>query len=363
MAEEAALYAEKMGEHLMKEAIAIFNRKGSIAMQLGDGNSTNWTAAEAATIMKQVVDEVLFTEAANQGQSLISIQETCPDLLARALHIVGTTTWRDASGVRTIDDAVDFEVLGEQANLLVKTLEERCLEAEGDHKEAYKGLLVKGRSLLLDHKGQAMQTTSQATLLGKTIALQDTLRGKLSRYNANLQQSLDSEPEGTAHSRATLDIKQKVDKCDRKLAAAYAQGTKAARELDARIALKVTGDVAFGGLTFNGLVAQLKVLDAASPAAPRRVPELKEPERQKSTGGNKSAHKDAVKGGAARTYKNVFGVTDTDWNEETADFNKCINLFAGVKQTHPRRRLLDPTRGRQQMRPMPRVEQAPAATV
>ena len=102
--------------------------------------------------------------------------DRCPDLLAHALRLIGENTWKDASGIRTIDEAIEFEALREQAALLVKALEERCAGSDGERKEAYGGLLTKARGLLLEQKGQALQTTNLATQLGKIIASQDGFR-------------------------------------------------------------------------------------------------------------------------------------------------------------------------------------------
>ena len=125
MAAEATSDAEQLNGKLIEHAVDIFNRRGKIAQSLNEGQM-GWTASEAATIMKQVIDEVVFNEAGRQGLSSTTIMDRCPDLLAHALRLVGENTWKDASGIRTIDEAIEFEALGEQAALLVRALEERC---------------------------------------------------------------------------------------------------------------------------------------------------------------------------------------------------------------------------------------------
>ena len=123
-----------------------------------------------------------------------------------------------------------------------------------------------------------------------------------------------------------------IDEINQKLTDAYAKGTRAARDLDTRIALKVTGDVAFGGQTFNGLASQLKILDAANPEAQQRRAESKEPDRErKPTGGNAAAHKDAVKGSAARMFKNLWGTPHVEWIEEAPELHKVLTLYLASK--------------------------------
>ena len=229
-----------------------------------------------------------------------------------------------------------------RANLLVKTLEERCAGTGGERKEAYGGLLGKARGLLLEHKGQSLRTTAAATQLGKVISSQETLRTRIVLKTAEFRESLEQEDEGSHPSRKTIALKKVIDRLNTKLTDAYAQGTKAARDLDTRIALKVTGDVAFGGQTFNGLASQLRILDAANPEAQQRHAESKEPDRERRpTGGNAAAHKDAVKGNAARMFKNLWGTPDIEWIEETSELHKVFTLFLASKLWKESRHLPD----------------------
>ena len=62
MAAEASSDAEQLNERLIVHAVDVFNRRGKIAQSL-NGGQMGWTASDAATIMKQVIDEVVFTEA------------------------------------------------------------------------------------------------------------------------------------------------------------------------------------------------------------------------------------------------------------------------------------------------------------
>ncbi len=91
--------------------------------------------------------------------------------------------------------------------------------------------------------------------------------------------------------------------------------------------------MAFGGQTFNGLALRLKIVDAANPEKPQRTTEPKEPERnrRRATGGNLAAHKEAVKGSAMRNFRNLWGMTDLDWSEETDEFRKLLTLIAALK--------------------------------
>ena len=154
MAADGSSYACRSTDDLLAQATETLNRQGTIARQMNGGLA--WTAVEAATVMRLAINEVTFKEATQLGQPVQYVQEKHPDLLTRALQIVGGNKWRDDNGARTIDEPVDFDVLGERANLRVKTLEERCAGTGGERKEAYGGLLGKARGLLLEHKGQSL---------------------------------------------------------------------------------------------------------------------------------------------------------------------------------------------------------------
>ena len=330
MAADGSSYAGRSTDDLLGQATETFNRQGTITRQMNGGLA--WTAVEAATVMRLVINEVIFNEASTLGQTVPYVQEKYPDLLTRALQVIGGNKWRDDNGVRTIDEAVDFEVLGERATWLVKTLEERCTGTGGERKEAYGGLLGKARGFLLEHKGQSLITTAAATHLGKLIGSQEALRTNIASKTEEFRESLDQEKEGSHPSKRTIFLKKAIDKLNLRLTNAYAQGTRAARDLDTRIALKVTGDVAFGGQTFNGLASQLKILDAASLEAQQRHAEHKEPDRErKPTRGNAAAHKDAVKGNAARMFRNLWGTADVEWVEETPELHKVYTLYLASK--------------------------------
>ena len=127
MAAEGSSGDGRLTDDLLAQATETFNRQGTIARQMNGGLA--WTAVEAATVMRMVVNEVTYDEARHAGQNIQFVQFKHPDLLTRALQVVRATKWRDDSGVRTIDEEVGFEVLGEQADQLVKTIEERCVGA------------------------------------------------------------------------------------------------------------------------------------------------------------------------------------------------------------------------------------------
>ena len=109
MAADGSSHACRSTDDLLAKATENFNRQGTITRQMNEGLA--WTAAEAATVMRLVINEVIFNEASSLGQTVPYVQERYPDLLTRALQVIGVNKWRDDNGVRTIDEEVEFEAL------------------------------------------------------------------------------------------------------------------------------------------------------------------------------------------------------------------------------------------------------------
>ena len=65
MAADGASYACRSTDDLLAQATETFNRQGTIARQMNGGLA--WTAAEAATVMRMVVNEVTYNEASQAG--------------------------------------------------------------------------------------------------------------------------------------------------------------------------------------------------------------------------------------------------------------------------------------------------------
>ena len=66
MAADGSSYACRSTDDLLAQASETLNRQGTIARQMNGGLA--WTAAEAATVMRLVINEVTFKEATSWGK-------------------------------------------------------------------------------------------------------------------------------------------------------------------------------------------------------------------------------------------------------------------------------------------------------
>ena len=326
--------AASQAAKLIDTAAAAMRRKINIftsSRGQAGSNGVRWTRAEGVVLIESIIEEAVFTEAADSGTTASDLHALHTNLLAMTMDALADIQWKDSGGFQKISEHITAHEMEIKLAALLRASEIKMATAEGETKEALRNLCSKATDALTAARAFALQTTSNSDQLKDLVIQFERVTATRDGVQAEMAELWKGREGNTTFKRDLKTCKTALQIATAATTAAYSAIQLASANIEREGARRITGDSPFALHTFNSLAAQFNAFETAAPhqhaaAAPQTASAAA---AQTHTPSSSHTEK-AVRARVAKSWKSDWGSDDAEWTAESTDMTKGLWLYAAA---------------------------------
>lgn len=325
--------AASQAAKLIDTAAAAMRRKINIftsSRGQAGSNGVRWTRAEGVVLIESIIEEAVFTEAADSGTTASDLHALHTNLLAMTMDALADIQWKDSGGFQKISEHITAHEMEIKLAALLKASETKLATAEGETKEALRNLCSKATDTLTAARAFALQTTSNSDQLKDLVLQFERVTATRDGIQAEMAELWKGREGNTNYKRDLKTCKTASQIATAATTAAYSAMQLASANIEREGASRITGDSPFALHTFNSLAAQFNAFETAAPhqhaaAAPQTAIAAAQTHTPSASHTEK-----AVRARVAKSWKPDWGTADAEWTAESTDMTKGFWLHAAA---------------------------------